>query len=63
MIAKLIAVAALMFAVGFGSAKASPMRPVPQARGCYGLKPLCPPGQHPVCVCSSYTDCEWACGK
>lgn len=38
--------------------------PEPQGYGsCYELKPLCPPGQDPVCVCNTNNSCNWACGK
>jgi hypothetical protein len=32
------------------------------AGNCWGLKPLCPPGQSPACVCNPLGQCIWMCG-
>lgn len=33
-----------------------------EAGNCWGLKPLCPPGQSPVCICQNY-QCMWICSQ
>lgn len=62
---------ALVFAGGLGflagreSAAAVPSAPAEGTINCGGqIKPICPPGQRAVCMCSDYvrSDCVWVCG-
>lgn len=59
---KIAAITFTLFALG---AHAEPLDPPPAEplSNCIGIKPICMPGQRPICLCeSSYSfNCAWVC--
>jgi hypothetical protein len=53
----LIAVLTLPLTVGSDQAHE------PQAGHCVTVRPICGPGQHPVCVCPTSYNCGWMCTR
>lgn len=59
-----IAITAAWF-VGGAIERAEHRRELARTERCLSMKPICMPGQHPICMCSSdYSfDCAWICAS
>jgi len=44
---------------------ASTPAPTPTVSRCIGIKPICEPGKHPICICESdiSLNCKWICAS
>lgn len=62
---KMVAIFLVTVGVSGAAQEPAPRATEEPASRCMGIRPLCPPGQHPLCICESdYSyNCAWICAS